>query len=126
MDIQLFAFNVATSTRKIRDASLPFHQAFTKATPEQQADLRSRWLVGHMMGSLKVSEPTARAIGLKSRNDRSIEQQRAYDRARQDFKYHVVRESGNATRGKTDPVAALLRGFNNLTAAQKRKFLASI
>lgn len=34
--------------------------------------------------------------------------------------------SGNTNRSKTDPVDALLKKFNSLTAAQKKRFLASV
>ena len=89
-----FAFNVGKLRKSTREASLPLHQAYVKATPEQQADLRERWILNHLNGQgLNGGE-----ILPMSRTKRTKAQQQAYDCARQDFAYHVVR--------KTKPAAA--------------------
>lgn len=89
-----FAFNVGKLRKSTREASLPLHQAYVKATPEQQADLRSRWILNHLDGQgLNGGE-----ILPMPRTKRTKAQQQAYDCARQDFAYHVVR--------KTKPTAA--------------------
>ena len=83
-----FAFNVGKLRKSTREASLPLHQAYVKATPEQQADLRSRWILNHLDGQgLNGGE-----ILPMPRTKRTKAQQQAYDCARQDFAYHVVRK----------------------------------
>ena len=83
-----FAFNLGKLRKSTREASLPLHQAYVKATPEQQADLRERWILNHLDGQgLNGGE-----ILPMPRTKRTKAQQQAYDCARQDFAYHVVRK----------------------------------
>lgn len=128
MDIQLFALNFAAMTRKAREATLPFHKAYVGATPEQQQDLRHRWMRGHLMGALQITEKSADRILSRSRTERSAAHQAAVKAASADFNYHVIRDykPEGATRAKADPVEVLLKKYAELTAAQKRKFMASI
>ena len=123
-----FAFNVGKLRKSTREASLPLHQAYVKATPEQQSDLRSRWMQGHIMGALECTEKTADRILSQSRTERSEAHQDAVKSASADFNYHVIRDykPEGGERGKADPVEALLKKYAALTAAQKRKFLSAI
>lgn len=128
MDIHSFAFNLATMKRKSRAATLGFHKAYVKATPEQQSDLRSRWMQGHIMGALECTEKTADRILSQSRTERSEAHQAAVKSASADFNYHVIRDYKPESDGasKSDPVQSLLAKYNKLTAAQKRAFKAAI
>ena len=91
LSIQSFAKLLGEVTRKTRDASLPFHKAYVKATPDQRADLRTRWLIGHISGALKLSDEGAERILSQSRTERSTKAQAAYAKASSDFSYHVIR-----------------------------------
>lgn len=91
LSIQSFAKLVGEVSRKTREASLPFHKAYVKATPEQRDDLRTRWLIGHISGNLKVSEEVAERILSQTRTERSKASQAAYAKASSDFGYHVSR-----------------------------------
>ena len=83
-----FAFNLGEQARLTRDASKPLHEAYTNATPEQQADLRTRWITKHLEGQ----KLDAGRILRKPRTERTANETKAYDKARQDFAYHIVRK----------------------------------
>ena len=87
-----FAFNVGQQARMTRDASLPLHTAYAKATPEQQADLRTRWIAQHLTGQ---GLDAGRILPLP-RTERTKAQQKAYDKARADFTYHIARPEPKA------------------------------
>ena len=98
-----FAFNVGKLRKSTREASLPLHQAYVKATPEQQADLRERWILNHLNGQgLNGGEilPTPRTKRTKA-------QQQAYDCARQDFAYHIVRKAKKPVAPTAAPVKSM-------------------
>ena len=88
IDFDTFAFNIGVQAGQTRDASKPLHDAYTKATPEQQADLRTRWITNHINGQ----GLNAGRILPKPRTQRTTEETKAYDKARQDFAYHIVRK----------------------------------
>ena len=88
IDFDTFAFNIGVQAGQTRDASKPLHDAYMKATPEQQEDLRTRWITNHINGQgLKAGR-----ILPKPRTQRTAEETKAYDKARQDFAYHIVRK----------------------------------
>jgi len=127
MDIDQFAFNVGAATRKIREAATAYHDAYTTATPEQQADLRRRWMLGHLAGQ-QVSNPE-RVLSQGKGRGASKANIMAIDRASSDFRYYVIRPSKAKkaeSSGKTDPVADLIEAFNALSKAQQKRFLSSI
>jgi hypothetical protein len=126
MNINKFAFNVGRMGRKVREAANPFHKAYTGATPEQAAQLRKEWMLGHLTGQgLKAAE---RILSKGKSAGADAEHIKAIDRASSDFRYMVVRPVKTETNGAgmADPVAALLKAYAELTGAQKRKFKASI
>ena len=128
MDIQAFAHKLGDLQRQTREATLPFHLAYKSATPEQQKDLRRRWMLGHITGSLKVDVTKADRILSLSRDDRTREQQAAYKKASADFEYHVIRPVKKPAGGsaKTDVVAQALALVESMTPAQKKRFLAAL
>lgn len=101
-----FAFNLGNLAKQTRAASLPLHQAYVKATPEQQADLRQRWILNHLNGQkLNGGE-----ILPKTRTERSADETRAFDKARADFKYHVQRpEPASKAPAKRERISKDLR-----------------
>jgi hypothetical protein len=126
MNINKFAFNVGRMGRKVREAANPFHKAYTGATPEQAAQLRKEWMLGHLTGQgLKAAE---RILSKGKGAGANTEHIKAIDRASSDFRYMVVRPVKAETdgAGMADPVALLLKAYAELTGAQKRKFKASI
>lgn len=129
MDIQTFAHKLGLQQRQTREATLPYHLAYKSATPEQQKDLRRRWLLGHISGSLKVDEGKADRILSQSRDDRKADHQAAYRKASSDFEYHVIRpvkKPSSSGAAKTDIVAEALALVESMTAAQKKRFLAAL
>lgn len=87
-----FAFNVGEQSRKTRDASLPLHKAYMKAEPEQQRDLRTRWLLNHLRGALAVNVKTAERILSDGKGaGAKPEHIKAIDKASSDFRYHIAR-----------------------------------
>jgi len=104
LDFNTFAFNIGEHTRLTRDASLPLHKAYTKAEPEQQRDLRTRWMLNHLRGALAVTAKVAERIlsegkgaGVKPDHIKAI------DKASSDFRYHIARPEAQATQAKPKP-----------------------
>jgi hypothetical protein len=92
IDFNTFAFNVGEQSRKTRDASLPLHKAYTKAEPEQQRDLRTRWMLNHLRGALAVNAKTAERILSEGKGTGAKpEHIKAIDKASSDFRYHIAR-----------------------------------
>ena len=91
LSIQSYAFLVGDTKRKTREGSLPYHVAYKGADAFQRKDLRDRWMLGHVMGSLAIDEIKADRILSKSRTERTKAQQDAYKQASADFSYHVIR-----------------------------------
>ena len=101
MTIDGFAFQLGVQAGKTREASLPFHIAYTEATPEQRTDLRTRWMRNHIMGNLKVSDKAADRILSQTRDERSEVGYKAYKKASADFSYHVVRPDAKPVETKS-------------------------
>jgi hypothetical protein len=91
LTINQFAYQLGNATRKTRDASTPFHTAYLEATPEQRADLRQRWMLGHIEGAMLVEASEAERILSTPRTTRTSDEQKAYLKANSDFSYHVIR-----------------------------------
>lgn len=92
-----FAFRLGQQTRLTRDASAPLHAAYAGATPEQQSNLRERWMREHLRGQ---GYKNPEAIMAQSRTERSAEDQRAYAMARAHLNYHIVRREDAAPSNK--------------------------
>jgi hypothetical protein len=124
MNINKFAFNVGRMGRKVREAANPFHKAYTGATPEQAAQLRKEWMLGHLTGQgLKAAE---RILSKGKGAGANTEHIKAIDRASSDFRYMVVRPDAEGS-GRTEPVRisrahrqaakSYLAQFDSLSAA---------
>lgn len=102
IDFNTFAFNVGEQSRKTRDASLPLHKAYTKAEPEQQRDLRTRWMLNHLRGALAVNAKTAERILSEGKGaGAKPEHVKAIDKASSDFRYHIARPEAKPTQVAT-------------------------
>ena len=106
VSIQSFAFLLGDAQRKTRDASLPFHKAYNGADSFQRKDLRDRWMLGHIMGSLAIGETQADRILSQARTERSDKAQNAYAKASADFSYHVIRPEPKAVERKSNRISA--------------------
>lgn len=128
LTIEQFAAKVGKVGRDIRTAADAFHVAYTGATPEQQTDLRRRWMLGHLEGQ-GVANPE-RILSLGKGKGSSKANVAAIDRAYSDFRYYVIRPEKAKAKAKAsaqvDIVAEALKLVEQMTAAQKRKFLAAI
>lgn len=125
LTIEQFASHVAAATRKIREASDSFHEAYAGATADQRKDLKQRWMLGHLIGQ-QVKNPE-RVLSEGKGDGAKPENVRAIDRAYSDFRYYVVRpEPKQASSGKTDPVAKALALVAEMTPAQKKRFMAAL
>ena len=109
LSIQSYAFLVGDTKRKTREGSLPYHVAYTGADAFQRKDLRDRWMLGHVMGSLDIDEIKADRILSKSRTERTKAQQDAYKQASADFSYHVIRPEPKAVTTKSNRISAAHR-----------------
>jgi hypothetical protein len=101
-----FAHNLGQHVRLTRDASLPLHNIYVAAEPEAQGEMRVSWLLNHLTGQ-GYTPKQAESVCAASRNDRSAEQQRDYDKARGDFAYHIVRSV--SAKAEVAPKTAKIR-----------------
>lgn len=96
-----FAFNLGQADRLTLEASLPFHTAYSKATPEQRAQLKHDWQVGYIMGKAKVDEKAAERILSRGKGAGvSKAHVEAVDKAYSSFRYHVVRTAKSKSEGE--------------------------
>jgi len=105
-----FAQRVGASTRQTLQDSQPYHEAYLKIAKDKEAvkGMRDEWYIGSVAGVLGVTLEVAETIckyerlgakpkkGVKARDK---DQQRAYDRARFLFKFHVTREVATSKSG---------------------------
>lgn len=123
LTIQQYAARVAATTRKLRDGADPFHAAYVKATPEQQADLRKRWMLGHLEG--QGFDAAERILSRGKGQGAKPEHIKAIDRASSDFRYMVVRPdvvakpkaSARISREHRAAAKEFLAQFESLAAA---------
>ena len=87
---QLF-FALGQAERLTKDATLQAHKDYTKATPEQQSQLRHDCLVQFIMGYTQCSSKAAERILSQSRDERSKQAQDAYYKGSSKFSYHIIR-----------------------------------
>jgi len=103
-----FAFTYGQTDRLTHEATEHWHSEYTKMEAEQQGEMRDQWLLNYLMGKLKLDETQAQEIVAASRNDRAVAHQRAYDRARGQFAYHIVRKTTSA-KAEAEPKTAKVR-----------------
>lgn len=113
ISFDVFAFRLGQQTRLTRDASAPLATAYAGATPEQQSNLRERWMREHLRGQGYAKPETVMA---QSRTERSAEDQRAYAMARAHLNYHIVRREDAAPSNKRAPAPVRARVVRPLAA----------
>ena len=89
LTIEQYAARVAGTTRKMREGADPFHAAYVGADAEQRADLRKRWMLGHLEG--QGFDAAERILSKGKGAGAKPEHIKAIDRASSDFRYMVVR-----------------------------------
>ena len=125
LNLSQFALGLGNSERLTLEASVPFHKAYQKADDEGQAAMKLEFITSYVQGNLNITpEKAAKIVALK-RVERSAKDELAVNAAGAKFRYHLVREVGGA-RAEVDLLAKAVAAYAKLTAAQKRKFLASI
>ena len=125
ISIDLFAKRLGRISGQTREASLPYHVAYKGADAFQRKDLRDRWMLNHVVGSLAISEKLAERILSKSRTERTKDQQSAYAKASADFSYHVIRPEQKPVEQKSmristkhrEAAQAYLKLFESVDAA---------
>lgn len=89
-----FFFLLGQADRTSLEASKSLHDAYVKATPEQQADLKHRAVVQYVMGKLDITQAEAEKIVAKTRAKRTKAQEKVVNAASKKASYHLI------TRGK--------------------------
>ena len=97
-----FAFAGGKFDRLTHEATTHWHREYTKMQPERQREMRDLWILNYLMGLLEIAEPKAQKIVDAKRTERTAAHQKAYDRARKQFDYHIVR----AVSKKGEPAKA--------------------
>lgn len=85
--IAQIAFELGTTETKKRRATEKVRNVYRLAPDKNR--IRTTWLVKHLMGNLGIPEPEAMQIVNAQRTSRSYSDQKAYDRARAKFRYHM-------------------------------------
>lgn len=113
-----FALRAGKQAYETREAAEPLHKAYKGADPEQQSDLRARWMLNHMTGQVmartKCDEPTARKaaerILSKGKGKGATKEAiNGIDRAYSDFRYHIVRPNAKPASSARVRVPAAVR-----------------
>lgn len=113
-----FALRAGKQAYETRAAADPLHKAYKGAEPEQQSDLRARWMLNHMTGQVmartKCDEPTARKaaerILSRGKGKGATEDAiKSIDRASSDFRYHIVRPDAKPESNERTRVPAAVR-----------------
>jgi len=99
MSFDEFAESVGKLGKEVQESAKPLAQAYAKATPEQQKDLKARWMLNHLIGQKIVKAEEVLKVGKSKKASR--ENVKAIDRAYSDFSYYI-RES----KSKTKPLPA--------------------
>ncbi len=99
-----FFFLLGQADRTSLEASKPLHDAYVKATPEQQADLKHRAVVQYVMGKLDITQAEAEKIVAKTRTQRTKLHEQAVNAASKKASYHLI------TRGKDSKPAPKSHG----------------
>ena len=92
-----FAKSVGEFGKQMQVSAKPLADAYAKATPEQQSDLRARWMLNHLIGQGIKNAADVITVG-KSKNAKP-ENIKAIDRAYSDFTYTIK-------QGKSKPLPA--------------------
>lgn len=125
INLSQFALGLGNTDRVTLEASLPFYKAYHKADAEGQAYMRNEFITSFVQGNLNTTpEKAAKIVALK-RAERSPADEKAVNAAGKKFSYHVIRDSVSA-KTEVDLLAKAVAAYAKLTAAQKRKFMASI
>ena len=92
-----FAKSVGKFGKDLQSSAKPLADAFAKATPEQQADLKARWMLNHLIGQgIKNAEAVIKTGKSKQASREHI---KAIDRAYSDFLYNI--KQGKKTKKTT-------------------------
>ena len=92
MSFNQFAQAVGEQGVKVKAAAATIKSAYAKATPEQQADLRGRWKLHHLIGQGFKQEQAERILSLGKSVKAKKAHIQAIDRAYSDFRYYIIEE----------------------------------
>jgi len=101
-----FFFNIGNNDYLTLEASKPLHDAYTKATPEQQRDLFARAVFNYTLGAMGFKADDAKGIKAvtliiaKTRSERTKAQELIVNGASAKARYHLV-SRGKPIAGKT-------------------------
>ena len=125
VNLPQFALGLGNADRLTLEASMPFHKAYHKADAEGQAAMQSDFVTSYVQGNRKTTPEKAAKIVALTRAERNAKDEKAVNAAGKKFAYHIVRAEGSS-RNEVDLLKAAMTAYAKLTAAQKRKFMASI
>ena len=95
MSFDEFAKSVGKVGKQLQESAKPLADAYAKATPEQQKDLKARWMLNHLIGQdIKNAEDVIATGKGKTAKREHI---KAIDRAYSDFAYHIKKSKAKKT-----------------------------
>ena len=92
MSFNQFAQAVGKQGAEVKAAAATIAAAFAKATPEQQAYLRGRWKLHHLIGQGFEQPQAERILSLGKGGKAKKAHIEAIDRAYSDFRYYIVKK----------------------------------
>ncbi len=120
LTIQQYAARVGRTSAEMRAGAGAFHLAYVKATPEQRADLRRRWMLGHLEGEVAAKDITGDPERILSRGKGSGASKahiKAIDRASSSFSYCVIRPVKKAKKAEPTSSARISREARTMAKA---------
>ena len=120
LSIQQYAARVGRTSAEMRAGAGAFHLAYVSGTAEQQADLRRRWMLGHLEGEVKAKAITGEPERILSRGKGSGASKAhiaAIDRASSSFRYCVIRPEKKAKKAKPTSNARISREARTMAKA---------
>jgi hypothetical protein len=117
--IHQFGIVIGTADRTSYTDTAPFRAEYMTGGPQCRVAMKEQFIVGYLMGNLKINEAKAKAVFAKGRAG-SVANAAAFGRGRSQFTYHVitVKAGGNAK------VEVELRAITKAQKASTKKFAA--
>ena len=134
LSLAAFALSLGQNDRLTHTASEPLHKVYKLADADEQAAMRTEFVVNFIAGRLSVTKAVAAKICDKARAGNKGEKLAAYKGASDKFGYHIRRTSTVATASELTGVfkkivsdlTALRRLSRELTAADARELKGEI
>ena len=91
-----FGFAAGTADKGIAEQAGKWHAAYVKASEEKQTQMRIDYCHNYLVGKYGYKMSQVETIAAQTRDERSEDDQRAWNNAQSNFNYRVVTNCGTA------------------------------